>query len=369
MVHEDKAAEKKTVIPEKCHVARNNPPSVSVVIPSYNHEQYIAETIESVLGSSLEDHEIVVVDDGSNDRSVQVVEGIEDVRVKLFRQKNMGAHHAINRGVETASAPWVAILNSDDRFHPKKLEHHLELHRNNPDLDASASRVHYISESGALYSKSSYFVRRYERIKRRSLNYDTLFASLLVANHLLTTSCLFIRRNMFLEMGGFLPLRYVHDWFMFLALAAGNRFVVLEEALVDYRRHRTNTIGENDLKGMVEENFVLEWALHRISSGDAPIPDPKEATEILALNTRVCYRLMLLFKLWREQNGNDLERATAFFAGENHSLMDYALGIARKEQGAIETAGKFLKRSLAKTWWKLSHGVQRGRELLRSRAR
>jgi glycosyltransferase involved in cell wall biosynthesis len=93
-------------------VLASDSPLVSVVIPSYNHRHYIGEAIQSVLGSTMQDFEIVVVDDGSVDDSVNVIEQINDRRIKLIRQSNRGAHAAINTGVAAASAPWIAILNS-----------------------------------------------------------------------------------------------------------------------------------------------------------------------------------------------------------------------------------------------------------------
>ncbi|MBI5248897.1 MAG: glycosyltransferase family 2 protein, partial [Desulfomonile tiedjei] len=167
-------------------------PLVSVVIPSYNHELYVRAAIESVLDSSVKNFEILVVDDGSTDQSVKIVNEMKDPRLKLFTQKNMGAHEAINRGVSLAAAPWIAILNSDDRFHPRKLEMHLELHASNPHLEASASRVRYIYEDGKPVPSDGYLAWRYGEAKRSYSGGKSLWISLIQTNHLVTTSSLFI---------------------------------------------------------------------------------------------------------------------------------------------------------------------------------
>ncbi len=189
---------------------------MSVIIPSYNHEQYVGEAIESVLRSTVQDIEIIVVDDGSVDDSVHVIEKFNDKRIALIRQSNRGAHAAINRGVALSSAPWIAILNSDDRFHARKLQRHVALHEKNPSLEASASRIRYISGSGAPLDTDGYINWRYGQLKDVHRRLPSLKSSLLVANHLITSSALFLSKHAFNEVGGFIPLRYVHDWFSFL---------------------------------------------------------------------------------------------------------------------------------------------------------
>ncbi|MFH0824428.1 MAG: glycosyltransferase [Pseudomonadota bacterium] len=308
-------------------------PAVSVVIPLYNHEKYIGEAIASVLSSSFGDFEIVVVDDGSTDGSAEIAKSVGDGRIRFFQQANAGAHEAINRGVSLARAPWIAILNSDDRFHPLKLERHLHLHRRHPDLEASASRVRYIFEDGRAMPRFTYPVQRYVRLKRLYSGSGDLFPSLLLANHLITTSCLFVRKRVFSEVGGFIPLRYVHDRFMFLTLAAGGRFRVLEEDLVDYRRHAANTIRENDYRGRVEDNFVLAWHLFNSLHEERGDYDLTDWIESIDRNKRACPRLILMFEAWRRLNGGDLVRTAAIFNEPDHPVMQQALRMVEQGRG------------------------------------
>jgi glycosyltransferase involved in cell wall biosynthesis len=325
----------------------NYEPLVSVVIPSYNHERYIGEAIGSVLASTFQDFEIVVVDDGSTDRSVDVIRGYQDPRLRLIRQSNKGAHAAINRGVASASAPWIAILNSDDRYHPLKLQQHLELHEQNSGLEASASRVRHISESGVPFDRNGYINWRYANRKNASSQTPSLKSSLLLTNHLITTSALFVSKQGFNEVGGFIPLRYVHDWFFFLSLASRGHFSVLEEALVDYRVHGGNTIRENDDRGRIEDNFVLEWHLCEDSTARASATDILDSFRILEQNKRASLHLILLFQLWRNANDNDLAKCVALFEDPAHPVMLLAMELSRKEQ----RRGLNLKARLRKLFW------------------
>jgi glycosyltransferase involved in cell wall biosynthesis len=341
----------------------HNKPLVSVIIPSYNHEQYIGEAIESALASSISEIEVLVVEDGSTDDSLKAIASIKDPRVRLFRQQNLGAHAAINRGVEMASAPWVAILNSDDRFLPTKLERHLDLHREDPSLEAGASRVRYIDADGKPLPVDGYHVRNYERAKKAGTKHDTLFASLLGRNHLVTTSCLFVCKEVFRELGGFPPLRYVHDWFMFLTLAGRGRFLVVEEELAEYRRHGSNTIAENDERGRIEDNFVLEWQLSSLLSSGSSVPDLPEAMEILRTHERACYRLMIFFGMWRQSNGNNLRKATEIFAKKDHPVLKHAADILRRDRSPVDIR-VLLKRLFGSKSVSVADRVLKGRSYL-----
>lgn len=97
-------------------------PFFSVVIPLYNKQNYVQETIKSVLEQSFQDFEIVVVNDGSTDKSATVVESIEDKRIRLIHQENAGVSVARNRGIKEAKADYIAFLDADDIWLPEFLQ-------------------------------------------------------------------------------------------------------------------------------------------------------------------------------------------------------------------------------------------------------
>lgn len=99
---------------------------ISIIVPVYNAEKFIRETVQSVLDQTYKDFELLLVDDCSKDRSVEVIESIEDERVVLLRQEhNAGAYAARNRGLKEAKGRYIAFLDSDDCWEPCKLEHEL----------------------------------------------------------------------------------------------------------------------------------------------------------------------------------------------------------------------------------------------------
>jgi glycosyltransferase involved in cell wall biosynthesis len=103
---------------------RSAPAEVSIVVPAFNAEPFITECLKSVFNQTFSDFEVLVVDDGSTDRTVQLAKELErsDQRLRIVSQPNSGVIAARNHGIELASGRWVALLDADDVWHPRKLE-------------------------------------------------------------------------------------------------------------------------------------------------------------------------------------------------------------------------------------------------------
>ena len=123
-------------------------PKISVIMPVYNVEKYIGEAIESVLDQSLTDFELIVVDDGGNDRSMQIARSYNDARIRFISQPNRGLPGARNTGIAAARAPFIALLDSDDRYHPEKLMLHYVHLRASGNVGVSYSGSDMIDEHG-----------------------------------------------------------------------------------------------------------------------------------------------------------------------------------------------------------------------------
>jgi len=115
-----------------------------VVIPLYNKAPYIKRAINSVLNQTIQDFEIIVVNDGSTDNGQEVVEGIQDPRIRLINQPNQGVSVARNRGIEEAHYPFIAFLDADDEWKPEFLAHIQRLYNNFSDCGAYATSYEII---------------------------------------------------------------------------------------------------------------------------------------------------------------------------------------------------------------------------------
>jgi len=121
---------------------------VTVVIPLYNKESYIERAVKSVLEQTVQNFEIVIVDDGSTDKSYNKVAGIADSRVRLIQQKNLGASAARNRGIEEAKNNLIAFLDADDEWKPTFLETVYRLRERFPDAGAYATAYQIKLQNG-----------------------------------------------------------------------------------------------------------------------------------------------------------------------------------------------------------------------------
>lgn len=123
---------------------------VSVVIPVYGVEQYIADAVRSVLQQTYTNFELLIIDDGSPDRSIEICQQISDPRIKIIHQQNRGLSAARNTGIHHAEGEYIAFLDGDDLWLPEKLEKHVDHLESSAPVGVSFSRSAFIDETGNL---------------------------------------------------------------------------------------------------------------------------------------------------------------------------------------------------------------------------
>jgi glycosyltransferase involved in cell wall biosynthesis len=126
---------------------------ISIVVPLYNKEKHIKRAIDSVFAQTIQDFELIVIDDGSTDKSAQVVKEIKDYRVRLIRQVNQGEGAARNRGIDEARFDLVAFLDADDAWKPQFLETILSLRNKYPNAGAYVTAYEIIGKNGDLIKR------------------------------------------------------------------------------------------------------------------------------------------------------------------------------------------------------------------------
>ncbi|BCL34078.1 glycosyltransferase family 2 protein [Nostoc sp. MS1] len=121
---------------------------LSVIIPVYNSENYIAQTLKSVLSQTYHDFEIIIVDDGSTDKSIDICQQFHDARIKIIHQQNRGLAGARNTGIRHAQGEYLAFIDSDDLWLPEKLAKHMQHFERSPEVGVSFSRSSFIDDQG-----------------------------------------------------------------------------------------------------------------------------------------------------------------------------------------------------------------------------
>ena len=108
--------------------------NISVIIPTYNREKLLKKTIESVLNQTIQANEIIIIDDGSTDKTRELVMSFKNSHLKYIFQKNNGVSNARNRGINIATNEWLCFLDSDDIWEENKLEEQIIFHKENPHI-------------------------------------------------------------------------------------------------------------------------------------------------------------------------------------------------------------------------------------------
>jgi glycosyltransferase involved in cell wall biosynthesis len=244
------------------------------VIPAYNHEAFVAESVASALSQDTGALEVIVVDDGSTDRTAEVLEQfVSDPRFTMKRQANVGAHASLNCLLEEARGRFIFILDSDDLFEPDRLQRLAASLEGDKGAVLASSWITVIDESGAelgvkrAWANMPPWARCGPPPHLSDLNDPAL--ALLQENWVATTSNFAMRRELVAEHGlRFSDLRYTHDWDFLLSAAALGRITVVDEPLLRYRVHGRNTIREGDADPAADALMRLEvlWTLGRHST-------------------------------------------------------------------------------------------------------
>ncbi len=225
-------------------------PKISVIIPVFNGEDTISKTIESVIDQTFSDFELIVINDGSTDTTLEVLSTIKDSRLKVFSYPNAGQGASRNRGLIHASGEYIAFLDADDIWTPDKLEMQLQALEKHSDAAVAYSWTDSIDESGDFHSKGP----------RPQFEGD-VFQPLLLTNFLVNGSNPLIRHQALIEVGGFDELLPpAEDWDMWLKLANHYHFVVVKSPQVLYRQS-SNSASSNVLKMESSSIKLLKNAL------------------------------------------------------------------------------------------------------------
>lgn len=238
--------------------------SISVVLPVYNHREFVVDAIRSVFEQTLVPNELIIIDDGSTDGSPEIVREFlaanaapKGLSIFFEARENHGAHNTINEGIKRAKSDYVAILNSDDLYMPNRLERCLHT------ALAQKSRLVFtyiegIDGSGALLPVGDMWRLWYNHATLLNIQeHDCVSQTLLYANIAVSTGNFFIHRSLFDEIGYFSNLRYCHDWDFLLRACFVEEPVVLREKLYKYRIHGSNTAMEPDNYAIKETEIVI----------------------------------------------------------------------------------------------------------------
>ena len=202
----------------------SGPAAVTCIIPVYNAERYLGETLDSVFAQTYRPIEVIVVDDGSTDGSADII-AAHGGRITTLRQANAGAAAARNRGIAAAESDFIALGDADDLWHPERLSRQMSCFAERPELDMCIPHIEPFWTPDLPAHKDTY---RDPRIG--------------VVTHASVTMAVVARRALFDRIGAFdtsLRTSDDQDWYL-RAIEGGATIEILPEVLLYYRLHDSN---------------------------------------------------------------------------------------------------------------------------------
>jgi glycosyltransferase involved in cell wall biosynthesis len=229
---------------------------VSIVVPAYNAEEYLPETVESILSQTVSEWELIIVNDGSQDATRTLAEqfAARDARIRVVHQANTGLPGARNRGYEESSpqARFIIFLDADDLWEPNTLAVLIAALEGHPEAVAAHGLARYIDDRGRLIRPGKLEARIHNRkaiVNGRFVSWPlekpTTFAVLAVDCYIVSAGSVLIRRSALEKVGLFdrmrhLPRASLEDWDLWLRLCLHGDFAVVPQVVLNYRQHGAN---------------------------------------------------------------------------------------------------------------------------------
>lgn len=239
-------------------------PLVSVIIPTFNREALIPRAVESVWQQNYRPIELIVVDDGSEDNTAEVIHSYSQLWksdnsffVKYIHQKNQGLPSARNTGISNSNGDFIQFLDSDDKIYPEKISHSINFLSENNQVDVVVSQIRFVVQR----EKERFINNKYPKISQDKDSLDFIFF------HDIAPHSTLIRREAIIRVGGFrenLTSAEDVDFHIRLALT-GSKFAILDEVLADWYLHQgvrmTNTVSIVDRRNKMYLNNFYSYLL------------------------------------------------------------------------------------------------------------
>ena len=233
-----------------------NVPIVSIVMPAYNAQDYIKQSIQSVINQTYDNWELLVINDGSSDKTVAVVESFKDSRIILFSQKNFGVSKARNYGIKKAKGKYIAFLDSDDLWKKEKLY-------------IQASYMEKYKNIVLTYSDYDSFIMKNDIIENKQLypfNIKNNHDRLLIFNYIATLTVM-VKKDTLQSVNSFDILLFgPEDWDLWIRISKVGQIDFINQKLALYREHKDG-ISKNRKRQLEQEYKVLSKYVLKSDNG------------------------------------------------------------------------------------------------------
>ncbi len=221
---------------------------ISIITASYNYENYIKETVQSVLSQTYNDWEMIIVDDCSTDNSIDVIKSYNDDRIKLFvNEKNLGLKETLKRGIKEASSDWIVFLESDDVLAPDYLAKKVEIAQKYNDINLIFNDCEFFGDEERVKAFEHALKKTRSLLQNQSYPKKMLY-DFYHSNKIFTFSSVMAKRSHLLKINFNPKLDYLIDWHLWIQLSSLGKFYYLPEKLTKWRLHKNSYINSSTYK-------------------------------------------------------------------------------------------------------------------------
>ena len=233
---------------------------VSVITASYNYDNLISETIESVLNQTYKNWEMIIVDDGSKDNSVEVIKNYceKDNRIKLYQHENginKGLAETLKLGISKAQSDWIIFLESDDTIREDYIEKKLEIIKKYSDIKFIYNDVNLFGDEEKIKEHDEYFQAVSKDIK--GITFPTNISKFLVKKNIVPTfSCVMLKKEIMEKVGFNSSIMAYLDWYLWSQITCKYDVYFINEKLTNWRIHKGSYIDSMPSDFYKNEYFI-----------------------------------------------------------------------------------------------------------------
>lgn len=225
----------------------NDTPLVSVIIPCYNHEQYVEQSLKSVFDQTYNNIELIVIDDGSSDNSVTVLKKMQEkYNFTLITQENMGVCKTLNKAVSLSKGKYIALLASDDYWDLSKIEKQVNRLESDPNSEFCFTQAIEFDDNS---------IKNDKIFPKKPLSGKVL-KQVFIRQHVPAGSMMF-SRSLYDTLDGFDENLKEEDWDFVIRSASHTEFSVVSEPLFYYRSHETNIMKTRKRQEIFRQKALL----------------------------------------------------------------------------------------------------------------
>lgn len=238
---------------------------ISIITASYNYENYIKETIESVISQTYTNWEMIILDDGSKDNSVDVIRNycLKDSRIKLYQHhnnENKGLAETLKLGLEKAKGEWIIFLESDDSITPDYIEKKLQVIKEYPDIKFIFNDVNCFGDNSRVKEMEKYFISQKSKIIQNP-NPRNFLCDFEEFNIIPTFSTVMLKKEILKDIDYNSPLKKILDYYLWTQIALNNEFYYINQKLTNWRMHPNSYISTSCNK---QDKVIFDIAILNI---------------------------------------------------------------------------------------------------------